>query len=97
MPSYYESFGMPVLEALINKISVICSNTGALPEITKELALYFNPYNAKDISSKMEIFIENYSEIIKKTERWHENYARMFTLKLFHYNYNKMFFKDKIK
>lgn len=32
-PSLYEGFGLPVLEALANKVPVVCSDTGALPEI----------------------------------------------------------------
>lgn len=42
-PSFYEGFGLPVLEALSCGTPVICSNTGSLKEIGGEAAVYFDP------------------------------------------------------
>ena len=42
-PSLYEGFGMPVLEAMALGVPVACSNTTALPEITGDAALLFDP------------------------------------------------------
>ena len=43
MPSVYEGFGLPPLEAMANGCPVISSNTGPLPEINGDAAEYFNP------------------------------------------------------
>lgn len=49
-PSLYEGFGLPPLEAMACGCPVACSNTSSLPEVTKDAALMFNPYNIEEIS-----------------------------------------------
>ena len=49
LPSLYEGFGIPVLEAMVNNCPVICSNVSSLPEIAGKAALYFNPKSEKDL------------------------------------------------
>lgn len=49
MPSLYEGFGLPVLEAMACGCSVITSKEGSLKEITNDCALFVNPYNQKEI------------------------------------------------
>lgn len=44
-PSFYEGFGLPVLEALSCGTPVICSDTESLKEVGGEAALYFDPTN----------------------------------------------------
>lgn len=44
-PSFYEGFGLPVLEALSCGTPVICSNAGSLKEVGGEAAVYFDPKN----------------------------------------------------
>lgn len=43
-PSWYEGFGLPVLEAMACGAPVICSNTTAIPEVADSAALLFNPH-----------------------------------------------------
>jgi glycosyltransferase involved in cell wall biosynthesis len=54
LPSLYEGFGLPVLEAMEYDCPVITSNISSLPEAGGEAALYVNPENVIDISDKME-------------------------------------------
>jgi glycosyltransferase involved in cell wall biosynthesis len=43
MPSLYEGFGLPVLEAMSRGTPVVCSNTGALREVAGDAALQHDP------------------------------------------------------
>jgi glycosyltransferase involved in cell wall biosynthesis len=42
-PSFYEGFGMPILEAMACGRAVACSNTSAMPEVAGGAALLFDP------------------------------------------------------
>jgi len=52
LPSLYEGYGIPVLEAMACGTPVICSNTSSLPEVAGEAALQVKP-NSKDIAKAM--------------------------------------------
>src|SRR6185295_1175161 len=49
-PSFFEGFGIPVLEALWSKLPVITSNTSCLPEVGGDAAYYVDPGNAEEIA-----------------------------------------------
>jgi len=44
-PSIFETFGIPILEAMACGCPVIASNTGAIPEISKGAALMADPFD----------------------------------------------------
>lgn len=48
-PSFYEGFGMPILEALSYQCPTIVSNTSCFPEIAKDSAFYFDPYDNENM------------------------------------------------
>jgi glycosyltransferase involved in cell wall biosynthesis len=52
-PSFYEGFGMPVLEAMNSGIPVIASKTSSLPEVGGDGVLYCNPDYIDDIAMVM--------------------------------------------
>ena len=49
-PSFYEGFGLPILEAMSCECPVICSNTSCFPEIAQTAALYFNPHSSDELT-----------------------------------------------
>ena len=59
LPSLYEGFGYPVIEAMARKTAVIASNVSSLPEIGGDGALYFNPYDKEELKEKIKFLIEN--------------------------------------
>ncbi|MBI4990706.1 glycosyltransferase family 4 protein [Candidatus Gottesmanbacteria bacterium] len=68
-PSFYEGFGLPVLEAMSCGCPVITSDRGSLKEIAKDAALLVDPDEEEDLLIKMtQIFIDNKlrEELIKK-------------------------------
>jgi glycosyltransferase involved in cell wall biosynthesis len=50
-PSFYEGFGLPVLEAMSAGAPVICSNTSSLPEVGGDAAEYIDPYKPKQLAN----------------------------------------------
>jgi glycosyltransferase involved in cell wall biosynthesis len=52
-PSFFEGFGIPVLEALWSRLPVITSNVSCLPEAGGDGAYYVNPNSAEEIAEGM--------------------------------------------
>jgi len=52
-PVLYTDFSLPVLQAMQCNVPVVASNTGALPSICGDAALYTNPNDFKDIAENM--------------------------------------------
>jgi Glycosyltransferase len=52
-PSFFEGFGIPVLEALFSRLPVITSNVSCLPEAGGNAAYYVDPNKAEDIAEGM--------------------------------------------
>lgn len=50
LPSLYEGFGLPVLEAMAYKCPVVVSNISSLPEIAGKAGIYVDPKDVKSIT-----------------------------------------------
>jgi len=53
LPSLYEGFGLPVLEAMKYGCPVVTSNVSSLPEAGGDAALYVDPLSVDDIKKKL--------------------------------------------
>jgi glycosyltransferase involved in cell wall biosynthesis len=53
MPSLYEGFGLPPVEAMAAGVPVVVSKAASLPEVCGDAALYFDPLNTQDIADKL--------------------------------------------
>jgi len=72
-PSYYEGFGLPLLEAMSSGCPVICSNTSSLPEILNNSGLMFNPNNIDEIQTSIEAVVLSESMQIDLINKGLEN------------------------
>ena len=52
-PSWYEGFGLPVLEAMGHGAPVVCSGTSSLPEVGGDAAVYVDPGSAESICAAL--------------------------------------------
>lgn len=59
LPSFYEGFGIPVLEAMNFDCPVVASYSSSLPEIGGDASLYFDPKNPDDLLEKLKSLKEN--------------------------------------
>jgi alpha-1,3-rhamnosyl/mannosyltransferase len=54
-PSFYEGFGLPILEAMACGCPVICSRAASMPEAGGDAALYIDPLNVDSLVHAIEV------------------------------------------
>ncbi len=53
LPSFYEGFGIPPIEAFACGCPALVSNIASLPEVCQDAALYCDPFSESDIADKI--------------------------------------------
>ena len=78
LPSLYEGFGLPPLEAMACGCPCVVSNVASLPEVCGDAALYCDPYSVDDIADKMHKIIVDFQlrkVLIEKGYKHIEKYS----------------------
>lgn len=86
LPSFYETFGFPVLEAMACGCPVIASKIPALLEIAQDSALFINPYKPEEIANALEEILNNQNlreNLIQKGLKRVEKFRWNYTIKTF--------------
>jgi glycosyltransferase involved in cell wall biosynthesis len=52
-PSFFEGFGVPVLEGMKSGVPVLTSKQSSMQEVGGDAALYFDPHDANDMADKL--------------------------------------------
>ena len=77
-PSFFEGFGIPVLEALWSKLPVITSNVSCLPEAGGDAAYFVDPVSAEEIAAAMKRIYSDKTLVASMIEKgW--RHAQKFT------------------
>jgi len=77
-PSLYEGFGMPVLEAMVRGVPLVCSNATSLPEVAGDAAVLFDPLDTEAIAAALRRVLDDERLAESLRERGRER-AALFT------------------
>ena len=58
-PSFFEGFGLPVLEAMSMGVPTICSNSSSIPEVGGNAVLTFDPHSPEELSTQIQKVIKD--------------------------------------
>ncbi|MEN8252547.1 MAG: tRNA pseudouridine(55) synthase TruB [Patescibacteria group bacterium] len=59
LPSLYEGFGLPGLEAMAVGVPVVAAKNSSIPEVLGDTAIYFDAENSKECAEKIKEVINN--------------------------------------
>ncbi len=77
-PSFYEGFGIPIVEAMKCGIPIITSTASALPEIAGDAAILIDPNSVDELASAMKKVAEDKS-LIEELSKKSQERAKVFS------------------
>src|SRR6476661_6018351 len=78
VPSLYEGFSLPMVEAMACGVATVASNTSCLPEISGNALAYFDPSSVEDMTACMQAVLRG-SELRRRLSEKGIDRAREFT------------------
>lgn len=78
LPSLYEGFGLPLLEAMAARLPVVTSTSSAMPEVTGDHAVLADPHSTEELTAAMQKLLEDQETAAKMGEAGRVH-ARRFT------------------
>lgn len=75
VPSLYEGFGLPVLEAMVRRVPVACSDIPALNEVAGDAALRFPPRRPAAIAAVLERLMDDRALALRLSKAGRERAA----------------------
>ena len=71
-PSFYEGFGIPIIEALYSKTPVITTQGGVFPEAGGPYSIYVDPYNEVALQEKLLYLWNNQNVCLEIASKGHQ-------------------------
>ena len=89
LPSLYEGFGLPIIEAMANGAPVLTSNLSSMPEVAGSAAILVDPYDTTSITDGLSKILNNEVQLrlrkaaIINSQRYSWDVAAVSTLSIF--------------
>lgn len=78
-PSFYEGFGLPLLEAMLGGAYILSADNSSLPEVCGKHALYCNANDINDMAEKLILAVLSSFEETVKEKQQRQEYALQFS------------------
>lgn len=76
MPSLYEGFGLPILEANLRSVPVVTSNISSMPEVAGDAGIIVDPLDVEALTDALEVMLSDDTSHLKFAKLAKKNASR---------------------